>query len=96
MRVLGIDLQKPTFLSLTVAAALAVTLWLVFLVMVGENGLGGGSAVEAGKPLVAIAWGCLCTTVGLRFRRIRELMVYAGGCAILLVAYQGVVVPLIA
>ncbi|CAN5124207.1 hypothetical protein BH10PSE17_BH10PSE17_10620 [soil metagenome] len=90
MRVLGIELHKPTFLSLTVAAALAVTLWLVFLVMVGDTGPGGGSAIEAGKALVAISWGCLCTTLGLRFRKVSELMVYAGGCALLLVAYQGV------
>ncbi len=95
MRLLGIDLQKPTFQSITVAAALAVTLWLVLLVVVGDAGF-GGNALDAGKVLVAIAWGCLCAAIGLRFRRVRELAVYAVGCALLIGAYQGVVAQFIA
>ena len=95
MRLLGIDLQKPTFQSITVAAALAVTLWLVLLVVVGDKSF-GNNAVEAGKVLVAIGWGCICAAVGLRFRRVRELAVYGIGCALLIGAYQGVVTQFIA
>lgn len=95
MRFLGIDLHKPTFQSITIAAALAVTLWLVLLVVVGDTSF-GGNAVEAGQVLVAIAWGCICAALGLRFRRVRELAVYAAGCALLIGAYQGVVAQFIA
>ena len=88
MKVFGLTLQPLTSYKITLAAAVSVLIWMFFVGML-DNLPGGTDAVTAGEALVAIAWGTLCSALGLQFRRAREVVFYGGGCAIALAVYHG-------
>lgn len=91
MKILGIQLNKPTFNEVTASAVMAAGLWLacVALFKVSDQPL---DRVEAGAALLMIFWGCVGVRVGIRFDRgLRHVAanVICGGA--ILVLYQGLV-----
>lgn len=89
MKLFGLTLQPLTSYKITLAAAISVGIWL-FCVGMLDNLPGGTDAVTAGEALIAIAWGTLCSALGIQFRRVRELMFYVAGCGVALAAYHAV------
>jgi xanthine/uracil/vitamin C permease (AzgA family) len=90
MKILGLQLRRPTSQSFTLAAAITTMIW-VFLVGMLDNLPGGTDAITAGEALVAIFWGTLCSALGISFRHARELVFFGGGCALLLGVFHGLV-----
>ncbi|HEU4622590.1 MAG TPA: hypothetical protein VFS42_10235 [Burkholderiaceae bacterium] len=88
MNFLGITLRKPTFLSLTLAAALSTLVWLIVISIANYHG--AADPETAGAALVAFFWGGVCAALGLRFRQSREMILYVLGAAFFLTVYQGV------
>jgi hypothetical protein len=87
MKVFGLSLQPLNSYKLTIAAAISVLIWMFFVGMLDnlpDNLPGGTDAVTAGEALIAIAWGTLCSALGVQFRQPRELVFYGVGCALLL------------
>jgi hypothetical protein len=87
MKVFGLSLQPLNSYKLTIAAAISVLIWMFFVGML-DNLPGGTDAVTAGEALIAIAWGTLCSALGVQFRQPRELVFYGVGCALLLSLYH--------
>lgn len=88
MKFLGLSLRKPTFLSLTLAAALSTLIWLIVMSIADHHGM--IDKETAGAALIAFFWGGVCAAIGVRFRQSREIAVYVLGAALLLTAYEGV------
>lgn len=92
MTLLGIELRRPEFWSLTRAVVVAVVLWLVLTV----SPLGASSAVGAGANLAAILVGCISNEVGIQVRNGgRHLALNIGLCVLVLIAYRLAVAALI-
>lgn len=89
MNLLGLSLRKPTFLSITLAAAIATLAWLIVVAVLDYRGAVDSST--AGALLLAFMWACVCAALGLRFRDGREIAFYSVGAAMLLAAYQSLV-----
>ena len=83
MKLLGLQLRKPSSHTLTLAAAVTTLVWLLLVGML-DNLPGGTNAVTAAEALVAIFWGAVCASLGVTFRRPAELVFYGTGCALLL------------
>jgi hypothetical protein len=66
MKILGIELSKPSFGEVTASAVMAAGLWLacVALWRVSEQPM---DRVEAGAALLVIFWGCVGVRMGIRF-----------------------------
>lgn len=91
MRLLGIDLRKPSFSECTSAAVLATGCWLLLAGLAKAGGLPLGAA-EGGALLVVVAWGAFATRIGIGLDRgARHLAVHLGVCAMLLGGYQAIV-----
>jgi hypothetical protein len=90
MKILGIELSKPSFNEVTASAVMAAGLWLacVALWRVSEQPL---DRVEAGGALLVIFWGCVGVRMGIRFdkgvRHVAANMLCAG---VILSVYHGV------
>jgi len=65
MKILGIELSKPSFNEVTASAVMAAGLWLacVALWRVSEQPL---DRIEAGGALLVIFWGCVGVRMGIR------------------------------
>ena len=61
MRVLGVDLHKPSFRSFTLAVLLGVSIWALAVLL----GMGGTDTVEITASLVSTVIGCLCCACGI-------------------------------
>lgn len=68
MKILGIELSKPSFNEVTASAVMAAGLWLtcVALFKVSEQPM---DRIEAGAALLVIFWGCVGVRMGIRFDR---------------------------
>lgn len=89
MKILGLQLRKPTSQSFTLAAAITTLVWL-FLVGMLDNLPGGTDAITAAEALVAIFWGTICSALGIQFRQPREIAFFTGGCALALATLHAV------
>lgn len=90
MKILGIQLRRPSFAEVTASGVMATGLWLAF---VGLSRVSGQpfDAADAGAALLVIFWGCVCVRLGIRVDHgLRHLVlnVLLGGA--LLLVYQGV------
>lgn len=79
MKLFGVTLLRPTSRALTLAAAIALLIWLPMHVVIDSL-----APITAAAALVVIGWGALCIALGLRFRQLREALFFAAGCAVLL------------
>ena len=91
MKILGIQLNKPSFNELTASAVMAAGLWLACMALfkVSNQPL---DRIEAGAALLMIFWGCVGVRIGIRLDRgLRHVAanLVCGG-AILLI-YHGIV-----
>jgi hypothetical protein len=89
MKLIGIELRKPSFNEVTAATIMAVGLWLACLG--GATALGQPmSKVDAGAALLVILWGCLSVRFGVHVGQGRmHLLANVGVTAVLLLIYQG-------
>jgi len=89
MKLLGIELRRPSFNEVTAATVLAVGLWIavVGIARVSGHPLLGA---EAGALLVVAVWGCIAVRLGLAFDNgRRHVVANIAISAVLLGAYQG-------
>jgi hypothetical protein len=95
MKILGIELSKPSFNEVTASAVMAAGLWLacVALFKVSQQPM---DRTEAGAALLVIFWSCVGVRMGIRFDRgLRHVVVNLLCGAAILAVYQ-LVVALIA
>lgn len=91
MKILGIELSKPSFNEVTASAVMAAGLWLacVALWRVAHQPM---NRVDAGAALLVIFWACVGVRMGIRFdkgmRHVAANMLCAG---VILAVYHGVV-----
>lgn len=90
MKLLGIELRRPSFGEVTASAVMASGLWLAYVGLWRASGQ-AFVAADAGATLLVIFWGCVCVRLGIRVDRgPRHLMLnllLGGG---LLMLYQAV------
>ena len=88
MKFIGISLRKPAFAELTAASVMAVGLWAAAVGLLLANRIGIDRA-DAGALLLALAWACLSTRLGIRVGKDRRhLVANLLGCTLLLGVYQ--------
>jgi hypothetical protein len=91
MKLLGIELRRPSFNEITAATVLAVGLWIAVVGLARASGhalLGP----EAGALLVVAIWGCIAVRIGLALDKGRRQMVAnIAISAVLLGVYQGAI-----
>ena len=91
MKILGVELSKPTFNQVTAAAVMAAGLWMAAVALLRSAGQ-PLDRVDAGAALLVIFWGCVCVRMGIRVDRgPRHLAVNLLCAGVLLAAYQFVV-----
>ncbi len=84
----GIELKRPTFWALTRAVGFGAVLWIILTL----SPIGSTSPVVAGAHLVAIIFGCLCSTVGIDVTQGgRHLVLNIAGCCLAVVLYLAAV-----
>ena len=91
MKILGIELSKPSFNEVTASAVMAAGLWLtcVALFKVSEQPM---DRIEAGAALLVIFWGCVGVRMGIRFDRgMRHVAANVLGGGVILAVYHFVV-----
>lgn len=89
MNILGIQLRKPTFNEITVAAVMATGLFVAALGLMRAFRM-PIDQVEAGALLLVVLWGCLSVRLGIRVDKGRQHMVAnLMVTALLLGAYKG-------
>ncbi|WP_280153525.1 hypothetical protein [Piscinibacter sp. XHJ-5] len=75
MKILGIQLSKPSFNEVTASAIMAAGLWLAIVALwrVSEQPL---DRIEAGAALLVVFWGCIGVRMGIRLDKgLRHLAV---------------------
>ena len=91
MKILGIELSKPSFGEVTAAAVMAAGLWLacVALWRVSNQPM---DRIDAGAALLVIFWACVGVRMGIRFdkgpRHVAANMLCAG---VILAVYHAIV-----
>ena len=88
VKLIGIPLRRPSFAEMTAASIMAVGLWsaAVGLLLAGHVRL---DRADAGALLLALAWACLSTRLGIRVGQDRRhLLANLLGCSVLLGVYQ--------
>ncbi len=91
MKILGIQLSKPSFSELTASAVMAAGLWLACMAAwkVSEHAM---NRADAGAALLVIFWACIGVRLGIRLdkgvRHLAANMLCAGA---ILAVYQGVI-----
>lgn len=89
MKILGIQLRKPSFNEFTAATIMGVGLWMALVG--GATAFGQPlSKVDAGAALVVMLWGCLSVRFGVNVSQgSAHLLANVGITAALLAVYQG-------
>lgn len=90
MKILGIQLSKPSFNEVTASAVMAAGLWLAIVALwrVSEQPL---DRIEAGAALLVVFWGCIGVRMGIRLDKgLRHLAVNVLCGAAILAVYHGV------
>ena len=91
MKILGVQLRKPSFDEVTASAVMAAGLWLAYVAYVKANG-DAVDAVHAGGVLLMIFWGCVCVRFGIHVGRgLQHLALNLALGAALLLLYQAAV-----
>ena len=94
MKILGIELNKPSFNEVTASAVMAAGLWLA-CVAVWRVSKQPMDRIEAGAALLVIFWGCVGVRMGIRFdrgfRHVAANLLCAGA---ILTVYHGIVLLL--
>lgn len=91
MKLLGIELRRPSFNEITAATVLAVGLWIaaVGIARVSGHALLGP---EAGALLVVALWACIAVRIGLALDKGgRQMVANIAISAVLLGVYQGAI-----
>ena len=91
MKILGIQLSKPSFNEVTASAVMAAGLWLacMALLRVSEQPL---DRIEAGGALLVIFWGCVGVRMGIRIDRgVRHLAANLLCGGVILALYHAIV-----
>ena len=89
MKIFGIQLRKPTFNEVTVAAVMATGLFVAALGLMQALRM-PIDHVEAGALLLVVVWGCISVRLGIRIDKGRHHMVAnVMVSALLLGAYKG-------
>jgi len=95
MKILGIELSRPSFNEVTASAVMAAGLWLAF-VAVWRVSAQPMDRIEAGGALLVIFWGCVGVRMGIRFdkgpRHVAANMLCA---AVILAVYHGIIALLV-
>lgn len=88
MKLIGIPLRKLAFAELTAATIMAVGLWAAAVGLLLATRV-AFDRVDAGALLIALAWACLSTRLGIRVGQDRRhLVANLLGCTLLLGVYQ--------
>lgn len=91
MKILGVQLRKPSFSEITTSAIMAAGLWVGYVGIAQAVGH-MPDAVSAGAMLLVIFWGCVCARFGIRIDRgLRHLVLNIAFGGILLLAYQAAI-----
>ena len=91
MKILGIELSKPSFNEVTASAVMAAGLWLacVALWRVSDQPM---DRIEAGGALLIIFWGCVGVRMGIRLDRgLRHVAANLLCGGVILGVYQAIV-----
>ncbi|HEV7914653.1 MAG TPA: hypothetical protein VGP22_12890 [Albitalea sp.] len=92
MKILGIELSKPSFNEVTASAVMAAGLWLA-IVALWQVSAQPMDRIEAGAALLVIFWGCVGVRMGIRLDKgVRHLAVNLLFGAAILMVYHGVMV----
>lgn len=88
MKVLGIELRRPTFNEVTSASVLAVGLWVALIGLARAAGF-DLTPMDAGAALLVLGWSCVAVQIGIHVGRgHRHLAANVVISAMLLGAYQ--------
>jgi len=88
MKILGVELHRPSFNQVTAAAVMAAGLWMAIVAVLRTAGQ-PLDRVDAGAALLVIFWGCVCVRLGIRVDRgPRHLAVNLLCAGVLLAVYQ--------
>jgi hypothetical protein len=91
MKILGIQLRKPSFDEVTASAVMAAGLWLAYIALMKVGGQ-AFDPVQSGAVLLIIFWGCVCVRFGIHVGRgLQHLVLNIAFGGALLVLYQGAV-----
>ena len=95
MKLLGVQLRKPSFTETTFAAVMAVGLWIGYVGI--ANAVGSApDKISAGAMLLVIFWGCICARVGIRIDRgLRHVVLNIAFGAVLLLTYQAAIAAVV-
>ncbi len=94
MKIIGVQLRKPSFNEVTASAVLAAGLWLAIVALWRRFG-GALDAVDAGGLLLVMFWACVGVRLGIRVDLgLRHLALYLAFGAALLGVYQAAVLLL--
>lgn len=84
MTLIGIEIKRPSFWSLTQAAGVSVGVWLLLTL----SPLGAKNAVDAGANLVTVVFGFVSNVIGIDVTRGgHHLALNIAGCVVVLVMY---------
>lgn len=91
MKILDIQLRKPSFNEITVAAVMATGLFVAALGLMRALRM-PMDGVEAGALLLVVLWGCVSVRLGIRIDQGRQhMLANLMVSALLLGAYKGAV-----
>jgi hypothetical protein len=92
MKIIGVELRKPSFGEITAAAVLAAGLWMAIVALWRTVGAAPLDRIDAGALLLVVFWGCICVRLGIRVERgPRHLALNVAFCALLVAVYQAAV-----
>jgi hypothetical protein len=84
MTLIGIEIKRPSFWSLTQAVGVSVGVWLLLTL----SQLGAKNAVDAGANLVTVVFGFVSNVIGIDVTRGgRHLALNVVSCIVVLVMY---------
>jgi hypothetical protein len=90
MKILGVQLSKPSFNEVTASAVMAAGLWLAIVALwrVSEQPL---DRIQAGAALLVIFWSCVGVRMGIRLDKgLRHVAVNVLCGGLILIVYNAV------